>query len=186
MNLGIMTSSLDTLNLESKLIFATALLTTLRDKNYNIIMGSGTKGLMGTIKEIAKENGCMLTVVGYNNDELNKNDVSVKLKVESPVERTKILLEESDVLLFGPGGLGTLSELFSILTTKVEIEDDKPIIIYNEDHGYDDIIRLLEKKEKDGSISKAYKKSFTIINNKEDLATILDSYEIKEERSKVR
>lgn len=186
MNLGIMTSSLDTLNLESKITFATALLTTLRDKDYNIVMGSGTKGLMGTVKEIAKENGSILTVVGYDDLELNKNDASVKIKVESPVERTKILLEESDVLLFGPGGLGTLSELFSILTTKVEIEDDKPIIIYNEDHSYDDVIRLLDKKEKDGSISKAYKTTFTIINNKEDLATILDSYEIKEERNKVR
>ena len=186
MNLGIMTSSLDTLNLESKVTFAIALSTTLKDKEYNIIMGSGTKGLMGTVKELAKENGCMLTVVGYNDDELNKNDATVKIKVESPVERTKILLEESDVLLFGPGGLGTFSELFSILTTKVEVEDDKPVIIYNEDHSYDDIISLLEKKEKDGSISKSYKETFTIINNKEDLATILDNYEIKKERSKVR
>ena len=83
MNLGIMTSSLDTLNLESKITFATALLTTLRDKDYNIVMGSGTKGLMGTVKEIAKENGSILTVVGYDDLELNKNDASVKIKVES-------------------------------------------------------------------------------------------------------
>ena len=186
MNLGIMTSSLDTLNLESKITFATALLTTLRDKDYNIVMGSGTKGLMGTVKEIAKENGCILTVIGYDDDELNKNDATVKIKVESPIERTAKLFEESDVLLFGPGGLGTLSELFSILTTKVEINDDTKVIIYNEDYSYDELIRFLDKKINDGSISPSYKTTFTMINNKEDLATILDSYEIKEERSKVR
>ncbi len=71
-----------------------------------------------------------------------------------------------------------------MLTTKLELNDYKPLIIYNEDHSYDILLKELEYKERLGALTKAYKTYYDIATTKKDLEQLLKKYEIKIEKGK--
>ena len=89
------------------------------------------------------------------------------------------------------GGLGTFTEFLGFLDNKKETNDDKPLIIYNEDHSYDFILKTFEDGVKRGCIDKNYKLYFDEVHDVFGLADSLQKAENifnkkAEERSKVR
>ena len=102
-------------------------------RDYNLIFGVSSKSLMGLSHDIAIKNGrsvkgiCPLIYMNQL-DELKCTDKEVTNTVG---ERIKKIIDESDVLLFLPGGIGTLYELFTAIEWKRSGEFDKPIVIYN-------------------------------------------------------
>ena len=65
-------------------------------------------------------------------------------------ERKKILYEKGDAALVLPGGMGTLDELFEMLTwNNLKIHSMK-VFILNIDGYYDALIYLLDKMDTEG------------------------------------
>lgn len=64
-------------------------------------------------------------------------------------ERKKMMYDLSDAFLIFPGGMGTLDELFEILTWKQLGLHDKPIAILNVNNYYTDLLKFL-----DGAVEK--------------------------------
>src|SRR6202012_6099388 len=59
--------------------------------------------------------------------------------------RKRMMVEHSDAFVILPGGLGTLDEAFEILTWKKLKLHNKPIIIYNQDGFWDEMLALIDK-----------------------------------------
>jgi uncharacterized protein (TIGR00730 family) len=59
-------------------------------------------------------------------------------------ERKKMMYELSDAFLIFPGGMGTLDELFEILTWKQIGLHNKPIAIFNINQYYDQLLNFLD------------------------------------------
>ena len=78
-------------------------------------------------------------------DALKELDCDVEIVTDTISRRTDGLIEESDVLLFLPGGVGTIYELFTAIECKKNGEFDKPIIIYNSNNFFDKLLDFLEK-----------------------------------------
>lgn len=72
--------------------------------------------------------------------------------------RTDASIEHSDILLFFPGGIGTIYELLSCIETKRAGEHKKPIIIANFYGIFDDLLQQLEK---------CYQQKFAELENKD-------------------
>lgn len=67
-------------------------------------------------------------------------------------ERKKMMYDLSDAFLIFPGGMGTLDELFEILTWKQLGMHNKPIVILNINHYFDHLISFLDVAQSRGLI----------------------------------
>ena len=116
-------------------------------KDNDLVFGSYNKGIMSTAYKIALKNkrnitGICLKTHEKNSEELALNEREIVDKID---KRTRRLIEESNILIFLPGGTGTMQELFTAIGCKKEGEIDKPIIIYNSNNYFDDILKMLDK-----------------------------------------
>lgn len=116
-------------------------------ENNDLVFGAYNAGLMGEAYNIAisskrKIIGACPSV--YEGDLLNLN-CTKEIITDDILERTKVLIEEADALIFLPGGIGTILELIAAIDKKRNNEIDKPIIIYNSYNFFDGLFNFLEK-----------------------------------------
>lgn len=114
-------------------------------KDNTFVFGACSLGLMGLTYNIAKNNN--IHVEGMC-PEVYKEDLKYlecdKVKLTNSIlERTQELIENSDAIIFLPGGIGTLHELYTSLELKKNGVINHPIIIYNSCGYYDSEISRL-------------------------------------------
>ena len=141
----------------------------------DLVFGADYRGIMGISYNIAKKYNRKIIGItpsnfkdfigDYEYDELEFTDnISI---------RTYKVIDISDALIFLPGGIGSIYEFFSALEFIRSGEFNKPIIIYNYNNYYDDILNMLDKiyKEKFADnklyyhVSESAKDSLEYINN---------------------
>ena len=69
-------------------------------------------------------------------------------------ERKLLMQNRSDAFITMPGGIGTMEELFELLTWLQLGLHSKPIGLLNVNHYYDDLIVMLQKMVEKGFLSK--------------------------------
>lgn len=131
--------------------------------NLNLIFGASNNGMMGEIYR--KYLGTTLSIEGINIIKYQE-DLKVLNCKKTVFENTLKQLEyflKSDILLFLPGGVGTLNEIISAVTAKRNSETKAKIIIYNFEGYYNFLISLLNKFIEEGFSKKD--DLFVIVNN---------------------
>ncbi len=97
-----------------------------------LVYGGGRVGLMGLLADAALAGGG--EVIGIipsllRDAELAHPGVTELLVVESMHERKRLMAEKADAFAVLPGGIGTLDEMFEILSLKQLGLHDKPILL---------------------------------------------------------
>ena len=69
-------------------------------------------------------------------------------------ERKQKFLENSDAFIISPGGIGTLDEFFEIITLRKLKQHNKEIIIFNINHYYDTMLKMIEEMGEKGFLYK--------------------------------
>ena len=173
-------------------------------KNYGLVYGGGTTGLMGSIaKSIASEN---IYVHGIIPNALvskeRKSQVEIDLinneikenvdnhKGETPLDdsygkstivsdmhtRKRMMGQEANAFIALPGGFGTLEELFEITTWSQLGIHEKPIVLLNLNGFYDDLITFINKAISNGFISENNGKILQIASTPEEALEKIESY----------
>ena len=123
------------------------LLDKLFQQDFNLVFGAYNQGLMKLSYNKALE--YKHQVIGISpkifQDDFKNLNCNREIITKSISKRTERLIEESDILLFLPGGIGTIYELLSAIESKRSGEFDKPIIIYNSCGFFDELFLFLEK-----------------------------------------
>ena len=88
-------------------------------------------------------------------------------------ERKIEMFNNSDIFLIFPGGIGTLEEFFEVYSWKQMRIHEKPIIIYNFNNFWDDLITLINNLVKKNFAGENMKEAYKVINNYDDLEKIL-------------
>ena len=154
------------------LIAATALGNLLAQENISLVYGGGNKGLMGAVA-----NGCLAQggkVIGIMPKlllewEAQHTGLTELIITEDMHERKKILYEKGDAGLVLPGGMGTLDELFEMLTwNNLKIHSMK-VFILNIDGYYDFLIHLLDKMDTEGFMYDNWKERIIVCTSVEGL-----------------
>ena len=119
----------------------------ISQRKIKLIYGGGQGGVMGAVADAAIENNG--TVIGVIPEFLMHHEVGhsgiTKLEIVSSMhERKARMAELSDGFIVLPGGLGTLEELFEIVTWKQLGLHDKPIIILNIDGYWDSLQKIIK------------------------------------------
>lgn len=163
-------------NNPSFLSAAAALGNLLAKENIELVYGGGNKGLMGAVA-----NGCLDQggkVIGIMPKlllewEAQHTGLTELVITENMHDRKKILYEKGDAGLVLPGGMGTLDELFEMLTWNNLKIHNKKVFILNIDGYYDALIQLLENMDTNGFMYDNWKDRIIVCSSVEALKPLL-------------
>lgn len=156
--------------------FATGRL--LAERGIRLVYGGGSLGLMGAVANGSLEGGGEVigVIPGFLMDlELGHTGVTRLEVVPDMLERKKRMAELSDGFLTLPGGIGTLDELFEMLTWVRLGVHQKPNGLLNIDGFYDELISFcLQTQVEGGFISAANAGNLIVSTEIHDLLDRLD------------
>ena len=125
------------------------------EQNIALVYGGGNVGLMGVIaNEILRLGGEATGVIpqALMDKEVGHKQLTHLHVVKDMHERKAMMAELSDGFIAMPGGIGTLEELFEILTWSQLGFHEKPIGVLNVDGFYDGLIAFLQNQVAQGFV----------------------------------
>lgn len=142
-----------------------------------LVYGAAKIGVMGILAKNVLDNGGQ--VVGVIPGFLKKKEVvhlglTKLITTENMHQRKLRMQEESDGFIALPGGMGTLEELFEILTWQQLGLHQKPIGLLNINGFYNDLISLLETMVRKGFLSMEH---YNLLQVDSDTKALLEKME---------
>lgn len=122
----------------------------LADHRIKLVYGGGSVGMMGAVADACLEAGGEVigVITTYlDSRELGHPGITEMRVVETMLERKQVMADLSDGFISLPGGIGTLDELFEMLTWSRLSVHDKPSGILNVDGFYDELISFTQKTQ---------------------------------------
>lgn len=146
-------------------------------QEWGLVYGGGKVGLMGAVADAVLANGSPVTGVipGHLvSDEVAHRGVTELHIVKDMHERKKMMYDLSDAFLVLPGGMGTLDEMFEILTWSQLKLHTKPIYLLNEFGFYNSLLNYVAHSYQQGFIRKEHVDLIQVLTNHEDLRALLN------------
>lgn len=150
-------------------------------RHITLVYGAAKIGVMGTIAKSVLENKGQVT--GIIPNFLKKKEVvhlglTKLITTENMHERKLKMQEESDGFIALPGGMGTLEELFEIITWLQLGLHQKPIGLLNINGFYNDLIRMLETMVRKGFLSMDNYNLLLVDSNPHFLLTKMEEFKL--------
>jgi uncharacterized protein (TIGR00730 family) len=144
-----------------------------------LVYGGGRVGLMGVLADAALAAGG--EVIGVIPEALMRKEVGheglTDLRVVQTMHQRKALMSElSDGVIALPGGLGTLEELFEILTWAQLGIHAKPCGMLNAEGYYDDLLRFLGQTVDRGFVRREHRDMILAAAEPEALLDLMADY----------
>lgn len=159
--------------------FATAarmLANELADQNIGLVYGGGNCGLMGILADQMLQAGGEVTgviprlLLDREVGHLNLTRLHV---VKDMHERKAMMAELSDGFIALPGGIGTLEELFEMLTWRQIGFHNKPVGLLNVQGFYDGLLRFLDEQVTHGFLQTQHRELLVHAQDVKQLITLL-------------
>ncbi len=133
----------------------------LGERRIGLVYGGASVGLMGAIADAVLEHGGQVT--GVIPESLKKKEFAhpglSKLCVVASMHERKAMMERlSQGFIALPGGIGTLEEIFEILTWAQLGLHRKPCGLLNVNGYYDGLISFLKTTERQGFLGELFEK----------------------------
>ncbi len=146
--------------------------------NVALVYGGATIGVMGALADAVLTHGG--AVIGVMPKVLVDYEIAHKKLTELHVvedmhSRKKMMYDRSDAFLTLPGGMGTLDEMFEILTWSQLKLHNKPCFVYNLNGFYDSLLEYLHHSHSEGFIRPEHLKLLTEIKQEGQLLALLKS-----------
>lgn len=125
----------------------------IAEKNHTLVFGGGDTGMMGACaKGVHDNNGKSIGIAPewIINFEPLCEECDKFIYVDSMDERKQKFLDNSDMFIITPGGIGTLDEFFEIITLKKLKRHDKEIIVFNINGFFNKMIEMLDEMNDKG------------------------------------
>lgn len=120
-----------------------------------VVYGGGHVGLMGVVADAAMAAGGKVTGLipeHLLNREVGHREISELIVTDTMFDRKEQMIARSDAFAVLPGGLGTLDELFEVITLRQLGYHQKPIVLINVD-GFWDPLNALIRQVVDGEFA---------------------------------
>ena len=141
-----------------------------------IVFGGVYQGLMECVAKAVKESGgetvgvvpSIVEETGrtsqYNDRVLTCNNLN---------ERKQLMLDESDVFIALPGGVGTLDEVFTVAASYTIGYHHKRVILYNMKGFWDSTISMLDDLQQRGMVRGQWRDYICVADNLDEIGKIL-------------
>lgn len=151
----------------------------LVQRKISLVYGGASVGIMGEIADTVMDNGG--EVIGVIPQALVDKEVShpglTELKVVSSMhERKQVMADLSQGFIALPGGLGTLEEIFEVLTWAQLGFHQKPCALLNVRGYYDHLTQFLDHAVAQGFIADTHRKMLLVEQDPQHLLDIMTDY----------
>lgn len=153
----------------------------LAEKSIGLVYGGAGVGLMGAVASSAMENGGdVIGVIPESFADRVGHDNLTELHVVSTMhERKTIMFDLSDGFIALPGGMGTIEEVFEVLTWAQLGFHSKPCGLLNICGYYDNILSFLENAVEQQFVRQEHKEMLLVDVDPENLITRFINYKAK-------
>lgn len=144
--------------------------------NVGLVYGGASIGLMGAIADSVLKNGGEVigvipkSLVDY---EVAHSGLSQLFVVDDMHQRKKLMYDNADAFLTLPGGMGTLDEMFEVLTWTQLKYHQKPSYILNFEGFYDSLLSYLRHSTGEGFIKAEHLELLKELRSAEALEKLL-------------
>lgn len=156
---------------------AYALGTSMAQRNWRLIYGGGTVGLMGAVAQTMINAGGEVTGVipqALLEREKGARHANELIITQTLRERKAIMDERADAFIALPGGFGTLEELLETLTLRQLGFHNKPIIVVNLENYYDPLLRLFVHATEQGFVGTQEMQFFDVVEGIDEAVARLE------------
>jgi len=141
-----------------------------------IVFGGVNQGLMECVAKAAKEAGgktvgVVPSIVEESGRTSQYNDEVISCTNLN--ERKQLMIEQSDVFIALPGGVGTLDEIFTVASSYTIGYHHKPVILYNMQGFWDSTVRMLDDLQQQGFIRGQWHDYIKVAGSLEELKRLL-------------
>ena len=148
-------------------------------RGHALIYGGGASGMMGAAARGVTSGGGFVTGVVpkfISKFEPIYDACSAQIKTETMACRKEVMEENGNAFIVAPGGIGTFDEFFQVLTLKELGRLDSPIVLFNIDHYYDNLVQVVRECIQVGYIRPRVLELFDVCDTVE---SVLDTIEAK-------
>lgn len=148
-------------------------------KGHSLIFGGGSTGMMGAVsKGVNDSDGETIGIAPEWMEDFEgiSDECDRFIKTESMEDRKRLFEEYSDAFIITPGGIGTLDELFEIITLKKLHIHNKPVVIFNMNHFYDRMIDMIDFMISENTIPESNRYLFKVCSTIEETLDYIESY----------
>lgn len=131
---------------------------------------ASNEGIIGSIYKLIKEKDINRVKTAVPKAHLRKADnENLTIITDTINERTDYVLQNCDICIFLPGGIGTLYEIMSAIETKRANEHNTEIVIVNLFGFFNELLEMLEKIYGQNFADKDNKNVYKIVNTIEEI-----------------
>ena len=143
---------------------------------HSIVFGGANQGLMECVAKAAKEAGGR--TIGVIPTIIEKSGrmsdyVDIEIPCDNLTDRKQLMMDQSDVFIALPGGIGTLDEVFAVVASATIGYHDKPLILYNMKGFWDVLIALLDDLQAGGMIRGDWRQRIKTADSIEEIKSLL-------------
>lgn len=146
-------------------------------RSMKLVYGGGNNGLMGIVaNEVIRNGGIVKGIIPeiLMEKEMHNKNIADLLVVADMHIRKKMMYDACNVVFVLPGGLGTLDELFEVLTWNALSIHNKPIFLLNSDGYFGYLIQHLDQMQQQGFLYENWKDSLVIANTPDSVFHLVD------------
>ena len=125
------------------------------ENSHTIVYGGVNQGLMECVAKAAKEAGGhtigVVPMIVEKSGRLS-DYVDVDIPCDNLSDRKQLMMDQSDVFIALPGGIGTIDEIFTVASSATIGYHQKKVILYNMKGFWDGLIAVLDDLQAKGMI----------------------------------
>jgi uncharacterized protein (TIGR00730 family) len=151
----------------------------IAQNNISLVYGGGRIGLMGVLADsVLEHNGTVTGVIPrfLLDKELGHNGLTNLIVVENMHERKMRMILETDAFVALPGGLGTLEEIFEVISWGQLLLHSKPCAFLNVEGFYDSLNTFLQSAIASGFISEVVRECVLVDSRVESILQYFNRY----------
>jgi len=155
---------------------ATKLGQLIATEKWGVVYGGGRVGLMGLVADSALQHGAYVTGIipsHIEEREVQHDELSELHVVDTMHVRKQMMVDRSQAFVILPGGLGTLDELFELLTWKQLGLHDKPIVIVNMNGYWQKMLDATQNIANEGFMRQEDLRMFTVVQSVDEVPEAL-------------
>ena len=145
-------------------------------KGIDLVFGGGQVGLMGVVADAAMGGGRHVIGVipsSMMDREIGHQGISELMVVEDMAARKNAMFQAADAFLPLPGGVGTMEEMFEMLSWGYLHLHNKPMGLLNVNGYYDSLVEFLDLTVELGMTSPSARELLIVDSNPERLIDLL-------------
>ena len=148
----------------------------MAESGHTLVYGGVNQGLMECVARAVHESGGR--TIGVIPQIVEKSGrissfVDVEVLCDNLTDRKQLMMDQSDVFIALPGGLGTIDEIFTVVASATIGYHQKTVILYNMKGFWDSLIALLDDLQVKGMIRGDWRQYIKTADSIEEISRLL-------------